>query len=417
MARRMQYEPPPTNNRASMARMLVALMVLGFVAILVYRYYKNNLSDYTVIPKELQINYKDADYEIHIDEEDALAILSNPQRYRREFNQLVYDVNMSILNHVANRMGLSTEIKSKIKDEYEKHHPYLKNLYYNDFIAMQDSTSNIYQMWYDNLETNAVGVLREVASKYTCFLVNEVVTTLVKTTENGSIYARGKEVDTPCGVAMQEALQPLLKRLEDRAAIDDFSRSKGLMQEKVEKTIAELATVEVRDKKGINKQLQTKVWGFSVSSTDVEVTAISILKVGFKLNQYFDISLNPKANLVTLTLPEPTILSHEVYPKVDKLDIGWLREVKGSDLNRTFNVLRAEFRRDAIEESNVYSKAKTQAVELMNTMFGPVVKSINPRFKLKVQFRQAPSDYQEDTPTENPEFSASQRDSQEPDIR
>jgi len=393
----MQYEPPP-DNRASLARMLVAFMALVFVSVLIYRYYQNNVSGYTLIPKELQINYKDAEFEINLDDEDALAILANPQRYRREFNQLVYDVNLSILSHVANRMGLNEEIKTKVKDEYEKHHPYLKNLYYNDFIRMQDSTASLYQTWYDNQGTNAVSVMREVASKYTCFLVNQVITTLVETTGKGSIYARGKNVDTPCGVAMQEALQPILKRLEERAAIDDFSRSKGMMQEKVEKTIAELATVEVRDKKGMSKQLQTKVWGFSVSSTDVEISAISILKAGFKLDRYFDIHLNAGSGVVTITLPQPTILSHEVYPKFDKLDVGWLREVKSADLNRSFNVLRAEFRRDAIEESQVYRKAKAQAAELMNTLFSPVVQSLNKRYKIRVRFQEEQPQYEEDLP-------------------
>jgi len=414
MARRYYEEaPPPTSNRASQARMIVALLALGFLSILGYRYYQKNWSGYTVIPKELQINYKDAEFDINIDEEDALAILSNPQRYRREFNQLVYDVNMSILTHVANRMGLSSDIKGKVKDEYEKHHPYLKNLYYNDFIAMQDSTSSLYQTWYDNAQTNAVTILREVASKYTCFLVNQVITTLVETTGKGSIYARGKNVDTPCGVAMTEALQPMLKRMEERAAIDDFSRSKGLMQEKVEKTIAELATIEVRDKKGMTKQMQTKVWGFSVSSTDLEVSAISILKAGFKLDQYFDISLNAKSGTVVITLPQPTILSHEVYPKIDKLDIGWLREVKSVDLNRSFNVLRAEFRRDAIEESDVYTKAKNQAVDLMNTIFGPVVSSLNKRYKIKVRFRENEPAFEE----EMPEIRAPEAEEEAADIR
>lgn len=387
MAKQRKSPPPSTNNRTSMARLLVAFLLLAFVAVLFYRYYRNNggLGNYTSIPKELQINYQPADFEINIDEEDALAILSNPQRYRKEFNQLVYDMNLSILRHTANRMGLSNDVKAKIKDEYEKHHPYLKDLYYNDFITIKDTTSNLYQTWYENEFSNATAILREVASKYTCFLVNHVITSLIETT-NGSIYAKGKSVDTPCGVAMTEALQPLLKRMEDRAAIDDFSRSKGLMQEKVERVVAELATIEIRDKKGLSRQMQTKVWGFAVSSTDVEISAISILKAGFKLNEYFDISLNSRAGLVTITLPAPTILSHEVYPKLDKLSIGWLREVKDVDLNRAFNVLRAEFRRDAIEESDVYEKAKDQAVELMNTMFSPVIANMSKRYKIKVEF-------------------------------
>ncbi|MBL7791917.1 MAG: DUF4230 domain-containing protein, partial [Saprospiraceae bacterium] len=338
----------------------------------------------------LQLNYIPADYSPNVDEEEALRILSNPQRNRKEFNDLVFKINMSILMHVANRMGLDDANKSKIRPEYEKHHEYLKNLYYHDFVSLKDTTSNLYQSWYDNESSNAVDILREIASKYTCFLVTQIMTTLVQT-KAGSIYARGSDVDTPCGIAMTEALTPLLKRMEERAAIEDFSRSRGLLQEKVEKAIAELATMEVRDKKGINKQMQTKIWGFQVSSSDVEITAISILKVGFRLDEYFNISLNPKTNIVSITLPEPTILSHEVYPKIEKLDIGWMREVKSINLNSGINALREEFRREA-QESDIMDQSRTQAIELMNTMFGPLLKSMNRNYQLRVKFRESPRD-------------------------
>lgn len=370
--------------------MVVLLLLLTLAGILIYRKYWGDDGTYTNIPKEFQLTYKPADFQVSVDPEDALAILNNPQRYRREFNELVYTINMSILKHVTDRMGLDDSVKGQLKTEYEKHHPYLKNLYYNDFIALQDSTSAIYQAWYDNQSANSIEVLNQVAAKYTCFFVTHVITSLVKTNEAGSIYAKGRNVDTPCGIAMGEALQPILKRMEERAAIEDFSRSRGLLQEKVERAVAELATMEVRDKKGINKQLQTKIWGYSVSSSDIEITAISVLKVGFRLNDYFDVSLNGKSGIVTLTLPEPQILSHEVYPKVDKLDIGWLREVKGVNLNQSFNLLREEFRREAIE-SDIMSKSKTQASELMETMFGPMISSMNKRYKLKVRFRKTSS--------------------------
>ncbi len=380
------YTPPPQKSQNA-GRMIVLLLLLILAGILVYRKYWGDSGTYTNIPKEFQLTYKPADFEVSVDPEDALAIMNNPQRYRREFDELVYSINMSILKHVADRMGLDDSVKAQLKGEYEKHHPYLKNLYYNDFIALQDSTSAIYQAWYDNQSANSVEVLNQVAAKYTCFLVTHVITSLVKTDAAGSIYAKGQNVDTPCGIAVTEALQPMLKRMEDRAAIEDFSRSRGLLQEKVERAVAELATMEVRDKKGINKQLQTKIWGFSVSSSDIEITAISILKVGFRLNDYFDVTLNAKSGTVTLTLPEPQILSHEVYPKIDKLDIGWLREVKGVNLNQSFNVLREEFRREAIE-SDIMEKSKTQAAELMKTMFGPMISSMNKRYKLKVRFRE-----------------------------
>lgn len=394
MARSKDYSNPPVSRNTT--RALLLILAVSLIGIIIYRKWISP-AGYSNVPKELQLNYIPSDYQFNIDEERALEILSNPQRNRKEFNDLVYDINLSILYHVANRMGLNESDKALIRPEYDKHHPYLRNLYYHDFTALKDTTSQLYQTWYDNEGGNAVEVLREVASKYTCFLVTQIMTTIVPT-KGGSIYAKGQSVETPCGLAMQEALTPLLKKLEERAAIQDFSRSRGLLQEKVEKVIAELATMEVRDKKGLNKQLKTKVLGFNVSSSDIEITAISILKVGFRLNDYFDVSLNARQGLVTITLPEPSILSHEVYPKVENLDIGWLREVKDADFNRTFNILRAEFRREALE-SDIMDKSKTQAIELMNTMFSPIVRSMNNRYKLQVKFREA---------AESPEFDPEQ---------
>lgn len=392
-------EAPSSPPNAAVGRLLLAILLVCLVAVIFLKFYNRNGGNFTRVPKELQLNYLPADFELTVDPDRALEVLSNPEQNRQEFNDLVYTINMSILNHVANRMGLSDSLKARVRDEYEKHHPYLRNLYYNDFMTLKDPTSNLYQTWYDNEAANSTALLKEVASKYTCFLVNQIFTTLLQTTD-GSLFAKGFDVDSPCNVALKEALQPMVDRMEERAAILDFSRSRGLMQEKVEKVIAELATLEIRDKKGLTKTLQTKVWGFSVSSTDIDISAISILKIGFKLDEYFDIQLNGKSGIVTITLPEPTILSHEVYPKFDKLDIGWLREVKDADLNKAFNALRAEFRREALE-SDAREKAKQQAVELMNTMFSPLVKSLNKRYQLKVVFRTGPGAEEEPQFTPN----------------
>ena len=339
----------------------------------------------THIPKELHINYIPAEYDANIDEEDALVILANPNRYRRDFDRLVYDFNLSLLSHVANRMDLSTAIKSQLEEEYQKHHPYLKDLYFKDFIALKDTTDNYQQLWYETDNVNAVEVLNEVASKYTCSFINNVVTSLLQSGTT-PLAAAGKYVETPCGVALKEGLQPMIKRLEAKAAIADFGRAKGFLEEKVEKAVAELATMEVRDKKGLNTELNTNVWGINVSSTDIELSAISILKIGFRLENGFEITADDGKKTVTITLPEPQILSHEVYPKVENLDIGWMREIKNEDFNKNFNLLRREFRSDAIN-SDIMGKAKQEAVQLMDLMFSPVVASLNKRYKLQVRFR------------------------------
>jgi len=355
------YTPPKRSSANSMGRWVIITFLFSAALMVLYKYCNSGLNlssglgsianvtdrDMTHIPQEMHINYIPSDYKSTLNEEDAMVILSNPQRYRRDFDQLIYDFNMSLLRHVVNRMNLEDNIKSELETEYQNHHPYFKDLYFKDFIALRDTTDNVTQLWYEQESASAVSTLHEVASKYTCSIVNTVISRLVNS-GNNPFAVKGNKVDDPCGIALQEALLPTIKRLEAKAAIDDFSRSKGLLEEKVEKAIAELATYEHQDRKGLSKTLRTKVWGVDVSSTDIEVSAISLLKVGFKLNEYFDLHLDSKRNLVTITLPEPQILSHEVYPKVDKLDLGWMRELQDDDFNRNFNLLRQEFRRGVV---------------------------------------------------------------------
>ena len=377
----------------TLSKALIYILFIGACAFFMYNYFKNTNfgkgADYTSVPKEMQIKYIPSEYNFELDEETTLAILTNPDRYQREFNDLVYNFNLSMLNHVATRMDLPDSIKMEIEPEYQKHHPYMRQMYYNDFVKLRDASANMYESWYQNNYNSAAEALKEVASNYTCYLINQVIMNMILS-KNGTIAGIGNGVDSPCMIAMKESLNPMIRRLEERAAIHDFSSSKGMMEEKVERTIAELATMEIRDRKGLNKQLQTKIWGYAVSSTDIEVSAISILKVGFKLDEYFDISLDEGRKRVTVTLPSPVILSHEVYPKIDKLDVGWMRELSNEDFNKNFNVLRKEFRRDAIED-DVMNKAKTQADELMHLLLEPIVQQMGGKYKLLVRFKKTES--------------------------
>ena len=395
------------SRKSGIGSLMLYTLIISIGGILFYNYYKNTrgIGDYTAIPKEMQISYVPSDFSYDMDDETTLAVLANPHRYHREFNELIYNFNLSLIHHVADRMALEDSLKVQIIPEYEKHHSYLKQLYFNDFINIRYTSANEYEAWNGNEGTSAVEVMNEVAAKYTCFLVNHVIMSILNTTQ-GKFMGKGRKVDTPCGIAMTEGLGPMIKRLQARAAVQDFTRSKGMMEEKVERVISELATMEVRDKKGINKQMQTKIWGMSVSSTDIEVSAISILKVGFKLDKFFDLSLNNKNKTVTVTLPNPQILSHEVYPKVDKLNIGWLREVDTEDFNRNFNILRSEFRREAVE-SDIMDISKVQAEELMSMMLMPLVSNIGKKYKLKVKFKRFKSPMDSEMATELTELSSS----------
>lgn len=372
----------------SRTQMIIVALILGIMGVLGYKALRGTPGSFLAKPAEYELQYMPADFKVKINPEDALRILQNPRRYRRELNQLIYDINTDILNHVSNRMGLNDSLRVEVLREYERQHPELAELYYKDFIRMRDSTAAVYEVWYEEGGGKLIEVFEEVASNYTCFMVNKVMAAVIRT-RNGNILAKGADVENPCKIATGEALRPMMARMAERAAIDDFSKSKGLFKEKVENVIGELATIEIRDKKGINKQLQTSIWGMNVSETDVEITAISILKVGFRLSDYFEVQLDEGSKTVYITLPEPVILSHEVLPKIEKLDIGWMRELESVNINEGVNSLREAFRAEALE-SNVMARAKVQAQELMSTMFQPVVRGIGSDFKIEVRFDRAP---------------------------
>ncbi|NJC26411.1 DUF4230 domain-containing protein [Neolewinella antarctica] len=378
-------QAPRSRKSGSLISAVIIAAILGILGVLGYRYYQGSPGSFLARPAEYELQYRPADFRVDIDPDLALRVLQHPKRYRREFDQLVYDINTDILQHVSNRMGLNDSLRQEVVREYDLQHQQFADLYYQDFMRMRDTSAAVYEAWYEEGGGKITQIFEEVASNYTCFMVNKILAAVVRM-RNGNIIARGREVDNPCKVATGEALRPMMARMAERAAIDDFSRSKGIFQEKVETVIGELATIEIRDKKGIEKKINSTVAGFNVSESDIEITAISILKVGFRLTDFFTIELDEASKTVRITLPEPTILSHEVLPKIEKLDIGWLRELEGANINESVNSLRETFRAEALE-SDVMTRAKTQANSLMETMFLPLVRQLGPDYRIEVDYQ------------------------------
>jgi len=385
--------PPPGESGGGLGKQLLLIAMLTVAVILGYKAFLSDGIGFDLFqsPKELRLNYVPADFVPNLDEEKTLRILSEPEANRPEFDRLVYDFNLSLLYHVANRMALPDSLKRRLEPAYKKHHEYLKTLYFNDFVSLKDTTANLYETWYSDQTNQAVQLFNEVAGKYTCFFVTQVMSTLLRV-NGGKFFAKGTDVGTPCDIAIHEGLQPMAERLRKRAEIMDFSASRGLLKEKVRRGIAELATYELRSRMGIDKTLQYKVLGFSVSETDIRVEAISVIKTGFKLDQYFDVTLNPKRGTLNIRLPEPTILSHEVYPRVDKLDVGYLAGINEQDMNDHFNELRRQFRQDALENEHVLEKSKARADSVMQLMFGPLARSINRNYKVELVFQNVASE-------------------------
>ncbi len=100
--------------------------------------------------KDVQLTYVPSDFQPNLDEESTLRILSDPAKNRKEFDALVYNFNLSLLYHVANRMGLPDSLKRQLEPMYQQQHDYLKTMYFNDFVALKDSTAVLYETFYND---------------------------------------------------------------------------------------------------------------------------------------------------------------------------------------------------------------------------------------------------------------------------
>lgn len=401
MAQQGQYRPPNGGGggegEVSFIQKFMLFALLCAAGFLLYQAFGGDEKVDSSIPRAMQVTYVPSDFKMQLDNQKTLEILSNPQRYKNEFDKLILDFNTNLVIHVANRMGLTAQQKSAAVNEYRKMHPSIRQMYFNDFISLGDTTNQTYQSWYENESANAVDLLNEVASKYTCFFITNIIGTILKT-QDGKLAVSGKAIETPCGIALTEGLRPLVKRLQETAAIRDFSRAHNLMKEKVERAITELAVMEVRDKKGIKVQNASKLLGYNVSTTELEIVAMSIMKVGFNLQNYFSISVDDKSKTVVVTLPQPQILSHEVYPKIENMDIGFMRDLSSQDINDNVNKLRQAFREDA-NKSDIFNKAQVRAQEVMKMILDPMVRNINKNYKITVQFHN-PQSLDNDLPTQ-----------------
>jgi hypothetical protein len=382
------YEAPEGGNTNPIAKQIILVILIMTAAYLTYKVFLSEGGGFGNLfqnPKEVKLTYVPSDFNPSLDEETTLRVLSQPEKYRREFDDIVYNFNLSLLYHVANRMALPDSLKRRLEPQYQRHHEYLKTLYFNDFVSLKDTSAAMYETWYNDNANHAVQLFNEVAGKYTCFFVTQIMATMLKA-DGGRLFAKGKNVDTPCGIALNEGLNPMVERLKKKASIMDFSASRGLLKERVRKGIAELATFEYRSRLALDKTLQYKFLGFAISETDLRVEAISVVKTGFKLTEFFDVTFSPNKNTVFVTLPQPSILSHEVYPKIDKLDVGFLAGITGEEMNNNFNELRRQFRQEALEEEHVLEKAKMRADTVMQMLLGPAVKSMGRSLKLQVRF-------------------------------
>jgi len=147
MATQQSDTPRGGGSGMIFGKQLLLLAMVCVAGVLVYKAFfsDGSFSGFFEKPKGVQLTYVPSDFQPNLNEEATLQILAEPEKYRKEFDDLVYNFNVSLLYHVANRMNLPDSLKRQLEPEYRKHHDYLRTLYFNDFVALKDTTAGLYE--------------------------------------------------------------------------------------------------------------------------------------------------------------------------------------------------------------------------------------------------------------------------------
>ena len=138
-----QNEARAAKQNASNGRLMLLLGLLGVSGFLCYRAFFGDtaVGGETALPRAMQVKYVPSDFKPNLDDENTLRILGDPQRYKDEFDKLIFNFNVALLTHVGTRMDLTEQQRQLCLNEYKRQHPYIRQMYFNDFIGLRDSTS------------------------------------------------------------------------------------------------------------------------------------------------------------------------------------------------------------------------------------------------------------------------------------
>ena len=85
------------SEQVSFGKKLILFTLLCGAGFLLYKAYNGDNDTVSSIPRAMQVTYVPADFKMQLDNQKTLEILSNPQRYKNEFDQLILDFNTNLV--------------------------------------------------------------------------------------------------------------------------------------------------------------------------------------------------------------------------------------------------------------------------------------------------------------------------------
>lgn len=289
----------------------------------------------------------------------------------RGFERTVFEINDALVSYAIERFDIDRQKASALKDDLQDSRIDIAAEYFRDMHRLLKTPEFMPPENYVlSFRTYcSVRALSRVLSSHVCTIAGLIVSLSVGTPVASVASVASQQ---PCEILLAEALLPIIQELQNHALIQDQMNMRLEITEHIRKMIMELAVVEdsYRARCGFDPKREIRFFFDSTAHLDMEV--FGEVKAGFDLASSFSVSMDERTQSVTVTLPQPQILSVDVVPVIQNIQNGWAMKITEDEINQGYSILRERIVDNAIN-SGILASAEERGRQAVSAILGPML--------------------------------------------
>ncbi len=325
-----------------------------------------------------QLPYRDLVLSIHLQELREMT----PSQFHK-FSEALYLIHKEATEFTLEELNLPHEIRSKVFRDLSQNKPELANYYLKELSKIEPYAITTWgeEQVLSYPYYTSVDKFAEVASANITFVLNTFLGFITHGVANKITLAAATK---PFQVILYQALLPIVEKLRNEALLLDHVNARIKIKKHLRKLIAQLATVE--DKFTSEDEIHpTRKFLIFTSRADILCHSTATVKAGFDLIKKFIVDIDTDLKIVKVYLPNPEILSFDVYTVYKSIEDGFLIDADETHLNELQSLIRRRLRQVALQ-SGILDSARKNAEEIVERILRPMMQTPYFNYKVRIYF-------------------------------
>lgn len=303
-----------------------------------------------------------------------------------EFRSSVDEINRTALAELGRVYGLSEAEQRTILAEYDALSEGVVVSYFEGLQELRGDRTSFPSESVITFEAYDVASdFSQLLADRSCLLFNTVMAFSSSTSTEGKLMLKGL-----CKLVARDLMKPVAEELKASALVRDLNATRFNLEQHTRDSIAELAVAEDHLTTTLDRVFQRKVmertWFEFQSEATLTIEGTGSIKAGFPLQDYFSVSIDHGRKVITVTLPEPEILSTDVSYRVLNDEDGFFVSVTPEKRTEALADLRRSLQRAAVDRG-LLEEAEKQAEKIISVLYSPITYLPDAPYRVEVGFQ------------------------------